>query len=204
VERYSTVVALISTPVFREAIASSSKFEPGSAELSKQLVFETLRAHALNDYDVQIEVTAASAADCRSAYRTLADRIGQRHAGLSDQNIRLLQAAVDNYRERSIQLKKWADARTQPGYQASDDPDGSKASITAWSETREHLRQLEAVKTLIKPTTFPPETEVYINGPLSNNTVRLSAIAGLAIILSTLVLALGLEFGASKRRNKET
>jgi hypothetical protein len=84
IERYFTVVALISTPAFREAIARTSEFESGTAELSKRLVFDTLRAHALdNDVDdVEIYLTAASAADCRTAYRNIAHRIEQRHAPL--------------------------------------------------------------------------------------------------------------------------
>jgi hypothetical protein len=200
VERYSAVVAHISTPVFRETIAGASEFEAGSAALSKRLVFGTLRAHALNDNDIELEFVAASAADCRAAYRTVANLIGQRHAGLFDQNTKLLQTAIDDYRERATQLRKWEDAKVQPGYQASTDADSSKSGLgIIWSETREHLRQLEAVKPLMKPTTFPPEAEVYVDGPLSNNTVRLSALAGLALILSTLALGLGIL--PSKRRN---
>ena len=200
-ERYRSVVALISTPVFRETIANSSEFEAGSAALSKRLVFETLRAHALNDndYDIEIDFTAGSAADCRSAYRAIADRIKRRHAIMSDQNIQLLQRTIEDLQQRSVQLKAWQDAK-----QISTDADNGKSAFgITWNETREKLRQLEVIKSLMKPTTFPPEAEVYIYGPLSNNTIRLSALAGLAIIFITLVLALGLESLTSKQRNTE-
>jgi hypothetical protein len=206
-ERYSIVVALISTPVFRDTVAGSSEFQPDSAALSKRLVFNTLRAHALDNNvdDVEIDLTAASAADCRAAYRTIARQIEQRHALLFDENVKLLQAAIDDYRERSIQLKKWEDAAVQPGYQASTGGDRPKSDLgVAWEENSEHLRQLEAMKPLLQPTIFPPESQVYVNGPLSNNTVRLSALAGLAVILCAFILTLGLEARSSRRRNTQT
>jgi len=207
IEGYSSVVALISAPAFRDAIAAASEFEAGSAALSKRLLFATLRAHALdhNDQDVEIDFTAASAADCRAAYRTIAERIGQRHAGLSAQSAKTLQVAIDDYRERAAQLAKWEDARIQPGDKASANADRTKSGIgQSWSETREHLRRLEAVKSLMTPTTFPPEAEVHVEGPLVNNTVRLSALAGLAVILCAFVLALALETRASRPRNTDT
>jgi hypothetical protein len=204
IEKYSSVVALISTAVFRNAIAGASEFEANSAGLSKRLVFDTLRAHALdhNDKDVEIDFTAASAADCRATYRTIAHQIEQRHALLFDENAQLLQAAIDDYRERAVQLAKWQGAEGQPGYTASPDADSTKTRLgLIWNETREHLRQLEAVKSLMTATTFPPEAEIYVEGPLSNNTVRLSALAGLAVILCAFVLAWTLEIRASKPRN---
>jgi hypothetical protein len=198
IEHYRSVVAVISAPMFRENIANTSQFEASSAALSRRLVFQTLRPHALsdNDYDIEIDFTAGSAADCRSAYRAIADRIEQRHAILSDQNNQELQKTIDDFQERSVQLKAWEDAK-----QNSADPDNSKSK--AWNGTRETLRRLKAIKSLMKPTTFLPEAEVYIYGPLSNNTVRLSALAGVAIIFITLVLALRLESFASKQRNTE-
>jgi hypothetical protein len=207
IERYASVVALISNPGFRNDIAGTSEFEASSANLSKRLVFATLRAHAFDhdDEDIEIDLTAASAADCRAAYRTIAERIGQRHAGLSAQSIKTLQVAIDDYRERAAQLAKWEDARIQPGDKGSADADRAKSGIAlSWSEAREHLRQLEAVKSLMTPTTFPPEAEVYVEGPLINNTVRLSALAGLAVILCAFVLAWALEIRTSRPRNKDT
>jgi hypothetical protein len=191
-------VALISTPVFRDSIAGTSKFEAGSAALSKRLVFDTLRAHALNDYDIEIEFVAASAADCRAAYLTIAERIEQRHAVLTDQNAKILQVAIDDYRDRAAQLTAWESARIRNNAAA----DLNKTELErVWNETREHLRQLEAVRSLMKPTAFPPETEVYIEGPLANNTVRLSALAGLAVILCAFALGWTLETRISRRRN---
>jgi hypothetical protein len=196
IEHYRSVVAAISAPAFRENIANTSEFEASSAALSRRLVFQTLRPHALsdNDYDIEIDFTAGSAADCRSAYRAIADRIEQRHAILSHRNSELLQKTIEDLQERSVQLKAWEDAK-----QNSADADNSRS----WNDTGEKLRQLKAIKSLMKPTTFLPEAEVYVYGPLSNNTVRLSALAGLAIIFITLVLALGLESLTSKQRNTE-
>jgi hypothetical protein len=205
-EGYSSVVALISTLAFRDTIAGASEFEANSAGLSKRLVFDTLRAHALdhNDKDVEIDLTAASAADCRAAYRTIAHQIEQRHALLFDENARQLQAAIDDYRERAVQLAKWKDAEGQPDDKASPDADSTKTRLgPIWNETREHLRQLEAVRALMTPTTFPPEAKIYVDGPLTNNTVRLSALAGLAVVLCAFALAWTLEIPASKRRNTD-
>ena len=147
IEKYSSVVALISAPVFRETIAGTSEFEAGSAGLSKRLVFGTLRAHALDndEEDVEIDFTAASAADCRAAYQNIARQIEQRHAALFDESARQLQTAIDDYRERAAQLAKWKDAELQPGHPA--DVDGAKTPVgQIWNQTREHLRQLEAAK----------------------------------------------------------
>jgi hypothetical protein len=207
IESHFRVVALISNPVFRDTIAGTSEFLPGSAGLSKRLVFETLRAHVWdsNVEDIEIDLTAASAADCLAAYRTIARQIEQRHALLFDENARQLQTAIDDYRERAAQLAKWGDAKLPPGDKASTDADSTKTRLAlSWSETREHLRQLEAVKSLMTPTTFPPEAEVYVEGPLVNNTVRLSALAGLAVILCAILLAWTLDIRASRSRNTNT
>lgn len=204
VERHTDVVALISSPGFRQIITNTTEFESHSAALSRRLVFETLRPHALNDnsIDIELDVTAASAADCRAIYQNIAGRILQRHARLFDQKVALLQTAIDEFRERSAQLRKWKDAEFVPGSQAYGDTDSPKSGIVvSWNETEERLRRLEAVKTQMSPTTFPPESEVYIDGPLTNETVRFSALAGLVIILCTLLLGLELETHPSNRRD---
>jgi hypothetical protein len=203
IEQPRTVIALISTPAFRDMVASTSEFQQGTAALSRRLAFATLRPHALdnNDEDVEIDLTAASPADCLAAYRTIAHQIEQRHARLVDENARQLQAAIDDHRERSMQLKKWEDVAVQPADQVSTESDHRKLDLgAAWSESRERLRRLEAAKLVLKPTTFPPESQVYVNGPLANNTVRLSALAGLAILLCVLILTLGLEIRSSGPR----
>ena len=208
VERYALVVGLISNPGFRQAIADTSEFEPGSAALSKKLVFSTLRASALNDNDIGLEITAASAADCRSAYRNIAKRIEQRHASFSDENARVLKKAIDDYRERSVQLKKWEDALARPDTPSSNEHANDTAYLrsglgVSWNETREHLRRLEAIELLTTPTRFPAESEVYVDGPLSNNSARLSSLAGIIVVLCALMLALGLEMRQTDRRKRE-
>jgi hypothetical protein len=207
--QYTAVVALISSPAFRETIARVTTFEPDSAARSKQLIFSTLRAHALNDNDIELQFTAASAADCRSAYRTIVDRVKQQQAPLFDRNAKLLRAAIDDYRERSIQLKKWEDAKAQPDSASPAERPSSPNDFKLdpgmnWGEAREQLRRLEAIEILTTPTSFPAETDVYVNGPLSNNAARLSALAGLVIILCTLLLALGLKGRRSIARKSET
>ncbi|WP_213770067.1 hypothetical protein [Bradyrhizobium sp. dw_78] len=194
---------MISTPLFRQTIVDTSQFEHDSAALSKRLVFDMPRTHALTDDNIEIELTAASAADCRAAYCAIADRIEQRHNVLFDQNAKVLQAAIDDYRERSIQLKKWEDGDLQLGSQSSAGKDSKSGLGIAWNDTKERLRRLEAVKLLVTRTMFPAESEVYMNGPLSHNTVRLSALAGLAVVLSSLLLLLGLELRRSTARKPE-
>jgi hypothetical protein len=205
VEGYRLVVASISTPVFRQTIANTSQFESQSASLSKQLVFDTLRAHAQADNSVEIEFTAASPADCRAAYRSIADQIERRHAVLFEQNVKLLDASIDEYRNRAAQIKQWEDAYLQPGQQPSAIDKDSKSGLgIAWNDTREHLRRLEAAKLLLTKTTFPPESEVYVNGPLSRGTVRSSALAGLAVLVAALLLFTGLELGRRTTKNTKS
>jgi hypothetical protein len=200
IERYRDVVTFISTAAFRKTIAESSKFESNGSALSKRLVFSTLRARAWNDNDIEIDLTAASAGDCRAAYRNIASQIERRHARQLAQNAKILEATIDDYRERSTQLQEWEYAELQAGSHAFADEDSAKTSTAAvWSETRERLLRLEAIKSQMTPTTFPAESDISINGPVSNNTARLSAIAGLALILSAIILTMGLETSPSKR-----
>jgi hypothetical protein len=207
IEGYRAVIALISNPTFRDIIVGTSEFHQDSTALSRRLVFATLRPHALdnNDEDVEIDLTAASAADCLAAYRAIAHQIEQRHAALYDENARQLQTAIDDYRERSMQLKKWEDAAVLSDDQASTRSDHRQRDLgAAWSEAKERLRRLEAARLVLKPTTFPPVSEVYVNGPLANNTVRLSALAGLAVLVCALILTLGLENRSSGRKATRT
>jgi hypothetical protein len=205
VEGYRIVVALISTPVFRQTIANTSQFESATAARSRQLVFDTLRAHPQSDSSIEIEFTAASPADCRAAYRAIADRIERRHAALFEQNVKLLQASIDDYTARAVQLKQWEDAYLQPGDQPSASDKASKSGLgIAWNDTKERIRRLEAAKLLLTKTTFPPESEVYVNGPLSRGTVRSSALAGLAVLVAVLFLFAGLELGRRATKNAKT
>jgi hypothetical protein len=207
IERNTAVIALISTPVFRDMVLGTSDFQKDTADLSRRLVFATLRPHVLdnNVKDVELDLTAASAADCLTAYRTVARRIEQRHASLSAENARELQTAIEDYREQSMQLKKWEDTALEPGDHVSADSERRKHDLaTAWSETRERLRRLEAAKLALKPTTFPPESDVYVNGPITNNTVRLSSLAGLAVLLCASLLTFGLGIRSSRRRIPRT
>lgn len=205
IEGYRIVIALISTPVFRQTIADTSQFEPGSSALSKRLIFETLRAHDQPDNSIEIELTAASAADCRAAYRAVAEQIERRHTDLFEQNLKLLQASIDDYKDRSVQLKQWEDSYLQAGNQPPASEKDSKSGLgMAWNDDREHLRRLEAAKLLLTKTSFPPESQVYVNGPLSRNTVRWSALAGLAVLFAALLLFLGLERRQRTKENAKT
>jgi len=207
IEQHRAVIGLISSRVFRDAVVGTSEFQQNTAALSRRLVFATVRPHELdnNNTDVEIDLTAASAADCLAAYRTIAREIEQRHARLFEENAKQLQAAIDNYRGRSMQLKKWEDAAIRPGDQVSTQSDQARRDLGAdWSETMERLRRLEVAKLALKPTTFLPESEVDVTGPIVNNTVRLSGLAGLAVLLCVLILTLGLEIRSTGRRTART
>jgi hypothetical protein len=200
IERYRPLVASISDPSFRDTIAKTSHFEASSSSLSKRLVFATLRAHATDDITIEIQYTAASASDCLAAYRAIADRVTQRHAILFDQNQKLLEATIDDYSERSAQLRKWEDARLQLESRLDPGEQESRSTLgLAWNQTREQLRRLDAAKALMKPTFFPPDSEVFVDGPLYTDTVRRSALAGLAVIFC----ACALGWGLSRQRHPE-
>jgi hypothetical protein len=202
IEHYRDVIGLISAPGFRQALLKTSEFAPNSAARSRRLAFDTLRPHALNDNDrdVEIDVTAASDGDCRAIYRNIANKILQRHALLFDQKAKLLQAAIDSYQMRADQLGKWRDAKASASeHQTEVGSEGLKPDT--WAETTEQLYQLQTAKTLMQKTTFPPEEEIFINGPLTDTAVRISALAGLVIILCTVLLGLALESHSSKPRN---
>ena len=131
VEKYSAVVAFITTPDFRQMVAERAEFEAGTGAPSKRLVFGTLTANALNDYDVTIEFLAATAADSRAAYRAIGELIRKRHARLSEQEAKLVQTAIDSYGERSARIQKSLDGTEQAGDQA---PLGPASREPTWSD----------------------------------------------------------------------
>ncbi|GLR85476.1 hypothetical protein [Bradyrhizobium iriomotense] len=202
IERYTSVVGLISSAAFRQTVVGASKFETDTAAISKLLVFDTLRANAINDFDIAIEFVAGSSQDCLAAYRVISDQIEQRHARMLEQDVKLLQITIDEYRERSNQLQKWEDARLRVIHDTVPDPEVLKTDLGAiWNQTRENLRKLEATQALVAPTRFPPASEVFSNGPLTGNTVRLSALSGLGILVGVILIGLILEHVTSERRN---
>jgi hypothetical protein len=203
IERYSTVVGLISTPAFRQSIAEGAKFSADSAARSKQSVFETLHANAVNDYDIEIEFIAASSQDSLAAYRVIADQIEQRHSRMMEQDTKVLQSAIDDYRDRSTQLRTWEDARLHLSQQMPADSEVLKTDLTeTWNQTREKLRRLETIKAMVAPTRFPPESEVYVTGPLTGVSVRMSALAGLCVVIFAVAGSIGLEHFIMRRRNR--
>lgn len=205
IEKASSVVALISTPGFRQMVVETAEFQAATAVLSKRLVFNTSRANELNDYDVTVEFLAATSADSRAAYRAIAELIRKRHARLLEEEAKLVQTTIDDYSKRSAQLQKWLDATEQAGNQAPPSPATPRTDLVErWVETRERLQQLEVAKASVAPTKFSSDAEVYVSGPLTTDSVRLSALAGLAVLVSVLLLSLALRTQNSKPRTTET
>jgi hypothetical protein len=204
IEKPSAVVALISSPGFRQKIVETAEFEASTAARSKRLVFDTLRANALNNFDITVEFLAASSADARATFRTIVELIRNRHTPLFEQEAQLLQTRIDDYRERSTQLQKWLGAMEQAGDQGPPVPATSQTELVdRWVETGKQLQQLEVAKASLVPTTFPSDAEVYVNGPLTTDSVRLSALAGLAVLVSVLLLSLALDAQTTTHRTTE-
>ncbi len=183
-----------------------SQFETGSASLSKRLVFATLRPHALDhdDEDVEIDFVAASAADCLAAYRTIAERSGNVMPGLSDGNAKTLQSPIDDYRERADPVGEMGGCRVQPGDKASADADRAE------SRTRTGLERNPGASASVggrqipmTPTMFPPEAQVYVEGPLVIIRFDCPPSRVLPFFCSHFA-CMGLEIRSSRARNTDT
>lgn len=185
-------------------VVETAEFEPATATRSKRLVFSTSRANELNDYDITVEFLAASAADSQAAYRAIAELIRTRHARLLEQESKLVQAKIGYYRDLASQLQKWLDASGQASDQGQPSPPASRAELLErWIEANERLQQLEIAAAAVAPTLLS-DSEVYVSGPLTTSSVRLSALAGLAVLVSVLLLSIALQTHNPTRRTTET
>lgn len=202
IEGPRVVAALLSAPTFREKIAGRASFEPPTAAASREMVTATLRGIALDsERNVGIEVSAGSAADVRTAFRTIAEEIGAAHRGILERQLQVLQNRIDGNKDRIAAIEREIDAlneyafKTVPYSRANEPPRSLPPPVVvmklaAWNELQAQVSDDVTLKQLAEPSILPFEADSLVVTQRSIERLRSSLLAGAGMLVAMIILTI--------------
>ena len=200
IETPRQAVARLSNSTFRDQIIKQAAFEPATASISRSMVASSLRGSGLDERTVAIELSAGSAADVQSAFRTIAADIGVAHGAILDRQIQILQTRIEADQRRSAFIEKRIDelsdhiSKPMPpqenGRLSSSAPAAIAAIVTIWNELQAPLRDDMTAKRLSEPSVLNIETDKLVVTHRSIERLRASLLAGAGMLVAMIVLTI--------------
>jgi hypothetical protein len=202
IEMPRRTVARLSDPAFKDLIAKQAAFEPATASVSKSMVASSLRGIVMDkERDIAIELSAGSAADVQSAFRTIAAEIGAAHAAILDQQLKVVQNRIDDDKGRIAAIEKEIDElnerilKSMPPPKRNEPPRSQVTpmlvtTISAWNELRSLIRSDTALKQLSEPTALRIEADNLVVTHRSIDRLRASLLAGAGMLVAMIILTI--------------
>jgi hypothetical protein len=199
-EDQRTAIARISSPTFKADLLRRANLAPETAAASKSLIYSTLRGSKREgDRDVEIEVSAASAADVRAALAALAAEINKAHGDILKRRAQPLLDRIEEAKARLAQIEKWNDGLSTQIF-AADVADGTPHSsalipalarlITTWSDLKDRIQGDTGLATLVEPSIVRLDPDTISSSSRTVSTLRASIVAGLVMLAAMVVLSL--------------
>ncbi len=190
-------VARLSDPDFKSEVLNHTPFSAKTADLSRSLVWSSLRGIELNsDRDFAIEVTSASSADTETVLRAFGSEIIKLHRAVLDERLQILQDRIQQSRARLAAIEKSSDELADKLLGASDDKKVPRAALfgffPTWNGLLDGIQRDENLVKLCEPSTMHFEPGVSVQGPRRVAALRNSLLAGFAMLVAMLVLTIAL------------
>jgi hypothetical protein len=190
-------VARLSDPKFKAEVLNHTPFAAQTADLSRSLVWSSLRGIALDsDREFAIELTAASSADTEAALRAFSSEIIKLHGALLDERLHILQGRLDSSRARLAAIEKSSDQLADRLLGAPDDKNAPRTPlfnlIPAWNDLEDRIQRDENLVRLCEPSMLHFEPGVSVQGPRRVAALRNSLLAGFAMFVAMFVLTIAL------------
>lgn len=202
IEMPRRTVARLSDPAFKELIVTRAAFEPATASLSKAMVESSLRGIVLDkERDLAIELSAGSAADVQSAFRTIAAEIGAAHAAMLDRQLEVVQKRIDDDKARIAAIEKEIGELNERILSSMPPPNRNApprspitpmlvTTISAWNDLQNLVRSDTALKQLSEPTALRIEAANVVVTHRSIDRLRGSLLTGAAMLVAMIILTI--------------
>jgi hypothetical protein len=200
IETPRNAVARISDPIFRNKVLNQAAFEPATSAFSRAMVSSSLRGVAgESDRDLEVELTAGSAADVQAAFRALAAEIGLEHGDVLNRRLQYLQARIVETKNRIALLEKAGDSLNDRMFNAasdnkSHDPTSTQAPLAvlapSWNTLQDRLQLDTNLEQLSEPSVLNLDANTYTLAARSLGTLRASILAGLVMLAAIIILTI--------------
>lgn len=202
IEKPRRTIARLSEPAFKELIVTHATFQPATASISKSMVASSLRGIELDkERDIAIELSAGSAADVQSAFRTVAAEIGAIHAAILERQLDVLQRRIDSDKSRIAALESEFRELNERALQSTPTPRNDEqptssampivvTKILAWNELQNQVRDDTTLKQLGEPTVLRVDADNLVVTHRSIERLRASLLTGAAMLVAMIVLTI--------------
>ena len=190
-------VARLSDPAFKAEVLNHTPFAAQTADLSRSLVWSSLRGIDLNsDRSFAIELTAASSADTEAALRAFGSETIKLQNAVLNERLHILQDRIETSRARLAAIEKSSDQLANRLLGAPDDKSAPRTAIfgliPAWNDLLDRIQRDENLVKLCEPSVMHFEPGVSVQGPRRVAALRSSLLAGFAMLVAMLVLTIAL------------
>lgn len=204
IEKPRRTIARLSDPAFKEMILKHAAFQPATASISKSMVASSLRGVELDkERDIAIELSAGSAADVQSAFRTIAAEIGAIHTAILERQLDILRKRIDSDKSRIAELENEFRELNERALQSipppknDDQPHPSAmpiivTKILAWNELQNQVRDDTTLKQLGEPTALRVDADNLVVMHRSVERLRTSLLAGTAMLVAMIILTIAI------------
>jgi hypothetical protein len=199
IEMPRRTIARLSDPAFKELIVKRAAFEPATASVSRSMVASSLRGIMLDkERDVAIELSAGSAADVQSAFRTIAAEIGAAHTAILDRQIEVVQNRIDETKRSIDAIEREVGELNDRMFRSTKRNDRPRALVaptlvtatSAWNELQSLLSSDTALKQLGEPTALRTDPDHIAVTHRSIERLQASLLAGAAMLVAMIVLTI--------------
>jgi hypothetical protein len=200
IETPRNAVARISDPIFRNKVLNQAAFEPATAAFSRAMVSSSLRGVAgQSDRDLEVELTAGSAADVQAALRAVAAEIGLEHGDILNLRLHYLKARIVETKSRIALMEKAGDSLGDRISNTAPDNKSQQSTSTqaplaalapAWNTLHDRLELDTNLEQLSEPSTLHLDTDTYTLAARSVGTLRASILAGLVMLAAIIILTI--------------
>lgn len=196
IETPRNATARISDPVFRNKVSNQAAFEPATAAFSRAMVSSSLRGVAgESDRDLEVELTAGSAADVQAAFRALATEIGLEHGDILNHRLQYLRARIVETKRRIALIEKAGDRIFNTASDnKSPEPTSTQAPLVAlapvWNGLQDRLQLDTSLEQLSEPSVLHLDARTYALAARSVGTIKASILAGLVMLAAIIILTI--------------
>jgi hypothetical protein len=200
IESPRNAVARISDPIFRNKVLNQAAFVPATAAFSRAMVSSSLRGVAgESDRDLEVELSAGSAADVQAAFRALAAEIGLEHGDILNRRLQYLRARIVETKSRIALIEKAGDSLSDRIFNAASDTKSQEPTFTqaplaalapAWNTLQDRLQLDINLEQLSEPSVLHLDANTYALAARSVGTLRTSILAGLIMLAAIIILTI--------------
>jgi hypothetical protein len=200
IESPRNAVVRISDPGFKNKVLNQAAFEPATAAFSRAMVSSSLRGVAgESDREMEVELTAGSAADVQAAFRALAAEIGLEHGDILNRRLQYLRTRIEETKSRIALIEKAGDSLGDRILNAASDnkspePTSAQAPLAAlapaWNTLQDRLELDTNLEKLSEPSVLHLDANTYTLAARSVGRLRASILAGLVMLAAISILTI--------------